>query len=106
MSKLVRSFVDNALVINPDETFHVEGDQGYIKTEQTLPQRFLTKLKEQAALPRRFAPDEVKMAEIPTSVVDHWYRQGFDINRATASEIQQKLIKDGLTDFLTTDMTF
>lgn len=77
-----------------------------IKRSQEIPQAHLDAL--------RAAKDDTqgrpmgnwhRFASLPTSLVDTWQRQGFDINTMTAKEIVRKLQNDHLDTFITTTKT-
>lgn len=79
-----------------------------IEASQNVPDSFLKKLSDQRDFQdAKFAPDDLQVASLPGAVVDHWYRNGFNIwdPNITARDIVTRLQKEGLTAFLTTTKT-
>ena len=89
----------------------IEGDSesnklGIVRAQE-IPSSFLDDLKEQR-LSSNSAPtgNFMKLASIPTSVVETWKRQGFDIHKESAKAIVARLRKENLDAFLATNKSF
>lgn len=81
----------------------------HVEAIQEIPDSFLAQLRaERDFQDRKFAPDDVKIASLPAAVVDHWYRQGFNIwdPNIRPQDIINRLIREDLTAFLTTSKTY
>lgn len=82
-------------------------DFNTIKRVQEIPDDFL-----QSCSDNRLASNGNKMgdlhqfASIPTAVVDHWSRQGFDVFKEPMKAILKRLRDEDLTAFITTDKHF
>ena len=75
-----------------------------IKHTQQIPSQFLDKLKDaKLATNNRPMGDFHRFASIPTTVVEKWKREGFDVIRASAREIIRKLQSENLEAFITTN---
>jgi len=74
-----------------------------VKNEQYIPQAFLDHLADLRFQSMQSpAGDLHRVASIPTALVDHWKRNGFDIHKATPAEILSKLRLEGFDHFITT----
>lgn len=76
-----------------------------VMAHQEIPDEFLRGLRaERDHQDSKFAADDIKVASIPVAVVDHWFREGFNIwdKNTTVREIVARLQKEDLTAFLTT----
>lgn len=102
-------------IIDSTDRLHLEVDKNLrvqtavVEATQEIPDWFLRQLQaERDHQDRKFAADDVKIASLPGAVVDHWYREGFNIwdRNVTPQDIINRLIRDGLTKFLTTSKTF
>jgi hypothetical protein len=101
--------------IDSTDRVHLEVDKGlrvkeaHIEAFQDIPSEFLDKIKDtRTRQDARFAADDVKIAELPGALVDHWYRQGFNIwdPNIRPQDIINRLIREDLTAFLCTSKTF
>lgn len=56
----------------------------------------------------KFALDDVHVASLPGALVDHWFRQGFNIWDANVKpqDIINRLVKEDLGAFLVTSKSF
>lgn len=77
------------------------------KHTQEIPQWHLDKLKEQRnASTQQREGEFMRVASIPTVVVEKWMREGFDIlsdKNITGADIVKRLKAENLDAFLTTD---
>lgn len=96
----------NLIGINTD---FVEEDNETLtrKHTQHIPQSFLDGLKQQRDASRgQREGDFMRVASIPTVVVEKWMREGFNImtdRNITGAEIVARLKAENLDGFLTTD---
>lgn len=94
---------NKAFVTANENLVDTSGDGFVITTEQEIPAFFTDRIADQRTRePAHNARDEWQVADIPVAVVNHWMRQGFDIFRADAREILQRLAHDNLGAFITT----
>ena len=95
-------------LIGIDTRWVEEDDHNFVrKHTQHIPQWHLDNLREQRnnSTGRREG-DFMRVASIPTSVVEKWMREGFDIlsdKNITGQEIVKRLKAENLDAFLTTD---
>lgn len=103
------------LIFDSTDRLHMEVDgdlritEAHITATQEIPDEFLDQLRrERDHQDRQFAADEVKIASIPAALVNHWYRNGFSVwdRNVTPQDIINRLIREDLTDFLTTSKQF
>lgn len=79
-----------------------EPDTLIFKRFQEIPDWYIKRLQEQADAQRsHFAKDMRRVASIPIEVVEHWKRQGFDIQKESAQAIVARLAKEDLGAFIT-----
>lgn len=94
-------------LIDPTVTFEEDTDAALVvKKEQPIPQSFLDRLKdERNESSNQRMGNFVRVASIPTVVVEKWLREGFDIHdkNVKASEIVARLKAESLDAFLTTN---
>lgn len=94
------------ILIDPTYDF-IEGDSEHrklvIQRTQELPSAFLDGLRDER-LTSTSAPigNFMKVASIPTVVVEKWLREGFDIHKESAKAIVNRLRAEDLSAFLTT----
>ncbi len=102
-------------IIDSTDRLHLEVDrqlrikEAVIEASQAVPDEFLRRLKaERDFQDQKFAPDDVKVASLPGALVDHWYRQGFNIwdPNIKPKDILARLQREDLTAFITTSKTF
>jgi hypothetical protein len=96
-----------SLILDTNIAFENEPDGSLvIKRAQEIPQAHLDALREaKDSTQGRPMGNWHRFASLPTSLVDTWKRQGFDINTMTAKEIIRKLQGDHLDAFITTTKT-
>ena len=96
----------NLLGINTD---FIDGNFGQVIRKQTqeIPQWHLDKLKaERVAAAGRREGDFMKVASIPTVIIEKWMREGFDVmgdKNITGKQIVARLKAENLDAFLVTD---
>ena len=97
--------MNNQLIgINTD--FGCDVDGVYTKQTQHLSNQFLDSLKEQRNASKDQREGEfMRVASIPTIIVEKWMREGFDImsGKHSAAEIVKRLKAENLEAFLTTE---
>ena len=95
----------NLIGINTD--FLEDGDNVVRKHTQDIPQSFLDGLAEQRNNSTSVREGEfMRVASIPTVVVEKWMREGFDIlsdRNITGADIVKRLKAENLDAFLTTE---
>lgn len=94
-------------LIDPSYAF-LDGDsadrQLIIKHTQDIPQEFLNGLKDARLDSSRKPMGELhRFASVPTSVVEKWGREGFDVMKESAKNIIKKLKSEDLDAFITTN---
>jgi len=103
------------VIIDSTDRLHLEVDRhmkiqsATIEAFQDIPDEFLRNIRDQRThQDSKFAADDVKIAELPGALVDHWYRQGFSIwdRNVTPQDIINRLQREDLTAFLCTSKTF
>jgi len=91
-------------LIDSSVAFNENSEGLVIQTAQEIPQRFLDKLKEERFESKnRRSNDYVRVASIPTVIVDKWIREGYDFHNESIKNIVAKLKMEGLDHFLTSD---
>jgi hypothetical protein len=102
-------------IIDSTDRLHLEVDrqlrvkEAVIQATQDIPDEMLQRIQATRTLQdQRFAADDVKIAELPAAVVDHWYRQGFSIWDAnvTPQDILDRLMREDLSKFICTSKSF
>jgi hypothetical protein len=71
-----------------------------LKNFQEIPDWFIQRLKDTKEQAPKGA-ELRKVASIPTGVVEHWKKQGFDINKESAQAIVLRLSTEDMGDFIT-----
>ena len=93
---------NNIINVNT-EFFNNVGEEARRHTQE-IPQWHLDNLKEQRNVSSQHKEGEMmKVASIPTAVIEKWMREGFNIWEAKGSEIVRKLKNEDLDMFLTTN---
>ena len=93
---------NNIINVNT-EFFNNVGEEARRHTQE-IPQWHLDNLKDQRNVSTQHKEGEMmKVASIPTAVIEKWMREGFNIWEAKGSEIVRKLKNEDLDMFLTTD---
>lgn len=83
--------------------------EAHIEAFQDIPAEMLDRIKDTRKFQDgKFAQDDVKIAELPGALVDHWFRQGFSIwdQNVTPQDIINRLVREDLSAFLCTSKTF
>ena len=97
----------NNQLIGINTNFGCDVDGVYTKQTQHLSDQFLDSLKEQRnASSQQREGEFMRVASIPTVVVEKWMREGFDIlsdKNITGADIVKRLKAENLDAFLTTD---
>lgn len=79
-----------------------EPDTLILKRFQEIPDWYIDRLKDQADAQARQPLKEMRrVASIPVEIVEHWKRQGFDINKESAQAIVARLAKEDMGAFIT-----
>jgi len=93
-------------LIGIDTTYADNADGVHQKHQQHIPDSFLTNLADMRHTSSQTREGEfMKVASIPTVVVEKWMREGFDIlgdRNIKPADIVKKLKAEGLEDFLAT----
>lgn len=82
---------------------------GAIQAVQDIPDEMIRSIRETRDFQdRKFAADDIKIAELPGALVDHWYRQGFSIwdPNIKPQDIINRLQREDLSAFICTSKTF
>ena len=93
-------------LIGIDTTFDCNADGVYAKHTQKISDDFLKSLKYQRDNSKNQTEGEyMRVASIPTVVVEKWMREGFNImsGEHSAAEIVKRLKNENLEAFLTTE---
>ena len=86
--------------------YHVDSGGLYNHRTQDIPQSFLDGLAEQRnQSANRLEGDYMRVASIPTVIVEKWMAEGFNIfdQNVDGKDIIKRLKAEGLDAFLTTD---
>ena len=97
---------DKTKLIGIDTIYDDSADGVYRKHTQDISQSFLDNLAEQRnASKGQREGDFMRVASIPTIIVEKWMREGFNImsGEHSAAEIVKKLKQENLEAFLTTE---
>lgn len=93
-------------LINPQTEFIQDGDNVVRKHTQEIPTQFIDQLKAERNNSSSVKEGEfMKVASIPTVIVEKWMREGFNIfdKNINGKEIVKRLKAENLDAFLTTD---
>ena len=93
-------------LIGIDTQYDEDFDGVYRKHTQNIQQSFLDSVKEQRDNSKNQREgDYMRVASIPTIIVEKWMREGFDIMKGdhSAAEIVKRLKAENLDAFLTTE---
>lgn len=94
-------------LIRPDVDFLQQGDNVVRKHTQNITQSFMDGLAEQRkASTSTREGDFMRVASIPTVVIEKWMREGFNVltdKNITGRDIVKRLKAEGLDGFLTTE---
>ena len=97
---------DKTNLVGIDTLYGEDAGGVYRKHTQNISQSFLDNLAEQRkASVGRKEGDFMRVASIPTVIVEKWMREGFNImsGEHSAAEIVKKLKQENLEAFLTTE---
>jgi hypothetical protein len=97
---------DKTKLIGIDTIYDDNADGVYRKHTQDISQTFLDSLAEQRnASKGKREGDFMRVASIPTIIVEKWMREGFNImsGEHSAAEIVKRLKQENLEAFLTTE---
>ena len=84
--------------------YQTQGNDVIQKSTQQLSQAFLDDLKDQRNESTKGREGEfMRVASIPTAVIEQWTREGFNIYEVTGPEIVKRLKDQNLDAFMTTD---
>ena len=93
-------------LVGIDTQYDCDFDGVFRKHSQVISDEFLTGLKEQRNASKEKREGEyMRVASIPTVVVEKWMREGFDImsGEHSAAEIVKRLKQENLDAFLATE---
>jgi hypothetical protein len=91
-------------IINPQTEFIQDGENVVRKHTQEIPQWHLDALAQQRNESKSKAEGEfMRVASIPTVIVEKWMREGFNIWEVDGKEIVKRLKAENLDAFLTTE---
>lgn len=102
-------------IIDSTDRLHLEVDtqmrvkNAVIEATQEIDSSFLDAIAAKRDVQdRQFAPDDVHVASIPASVVDHWFRNGFSIwdKNVTPADILKRLSHEDMGKFAVTSKSF
>ena len=97
---------DKIKLVGIDSAYDCDAGGVFQRHTQDISDDFLTSLKEQRnASTKQREGEFMRVASIPTIVVEKWMREGFDIlsGKHTAAEIVKRLKTENLDAFLTTE---
>ena len=97
---------DDTKLVGVSTDFGENADGLFIKHSQEIPKHFLDDLKDQRdTSTSRKEGEFMRVASIPTVVVEKWMREGFDIfdPNVNGKEIIKRLKTENLDAFLTTE---
>jgi hypothetical protein len=95
---------ENTVLHNVNTDFIAEHDGLTIKNTQHIDQKWLDGLKDERNNSGKQREKEfMRVASIPTAVVDQWLREGFNIYEVSGKEIVKKLREQNLDYFMTTE---
>lgn len=87
--------IDELISFEEDYTDPVTGTQLIIKREQDIPEDYISQLKADKidTLHDRFGNHFYRVAHIPTSVVQKWDREGFNIDKIAKEDLVKEVLK-------------
>ena len=95
---------ENTVLHNVNTDFIAEHDGLTMKNTQHIDQKWLDGLKDERNNSGKQREKEfMRVASIPTAVVDQWLREGFNIYEVSGKEIVKKLREHNLDYFMTTE---
>lgn len=91
-------------LINNEPSFGENADGLFVKTEQVITDEFLNSLHSERMAKAAVRHGEMnRVASVPTHVIELWLRQGVDVWNLTAREVVQRLERENLHAFITTN---
>ena len=91
-------------LVDPDVNFIQDNDRVMREHSQRISQAFLDDLKDSRNQTSDVPSGEfLRVASIPTGVVEKWLREGFNVWEASGKEIVKRLKNENLDYFLATD---
>ena len=91
-------------LVDPDVNFIQDNDRVMRENSQKISQAFLDDLKDTRNQTSNVPSGEfLRVASIPTGVVEKWMREGFNVWEASGKEIVKRLKNENLDYFLATD---
>jgi hypothetical protein len=91
-------------LVDPDVNFIQDNDRVMREHSQKISQAFLDDLKDTRNQTSNVPSGEfLRVASIPTGVVEKWLREGFNVWEASGKEIVKRLKNENLDYFLATD---
>ena len=91
-------------LVDPDVNFIQDNDRVMREHSQKISQAFLDDLKDSRNQTSDVPSGEfLRVASIPTGVVEKWLREGFNVWEASGKEIVKRLKNENLDYFLATD---
>jgi len=91
-------------LVDPDVNFIQDNDRVMREHSQKISQAFLDDLKDTRNQTSSVPSGEfLRVASIPTGVVEKWLREGFNVWEASGKEIVKRLKNENLDYFLATD---
>ena len=91
-------------LLNVHTEFLQEGTDLVRKHTQNISQAFLDDLKDSRNASKEHLEGEfMRVASIPTAVIEQWMREGFNIYEVTGAEIVKRLKEQNLDAFLATN---
>lgn len=103
--------IDELISFDEDYTDPVEGTRLVIKREHDIPDDHISQLKADKidTLHTPIGDHFYRVASVPTSVVQKWQREGFDIDKLAKEDLVKEVLKRlntlGLDAFITTRKT-
>lgn len=91
-------------LLSSQQSYLQDGDRVVRKTDQAIPQSFLSDLKHQREdSVRNNMGDYQSVAKVPVAVHEKWKREGFDMFKETPKAILKRLRDENLDAFITTN---
>lgn len=93
----MNNFIDKTVFFGED------ADGLFVGHTQEIPEDFLARLQsEKNETQGRRAGTFLRVASIPTVIVEKWLREGFDVSKEPVRESLKRLRNEHLDDFITT----
>ena len=92
------------MLLDNEVQFEQNADGLYLVHQQAIPSDFLERCKDLRSAQEDHRKREMNMvASVPTHVVEIWLRQGIDVWNMSPREVVQRLEKESLQAFITTN---